>query len=158
MWEKLVARMVARVMPLGIADPGQHLLAAEAAENGIRYAWRVAGLAAAVALMLNTVLVYAYFPQRGVHRTSEAAEAAGSLSASNAILRLGAANDSLQVQLTGMTRERDALRGKVTELEKHVASLRVRLDSALTAAARWEKQAREYAAREVGRGMAASGK
>ncbi len=151
--------MVLRVMPPGIADPSQHLIAAEAAENGIRYACRVAGLVIGIVLLLvTTVLVYAYFPHRGGKQPSEATEAAGGLSASNAILRLGAANDSLQLQLTDMTRERDTLRTRISELERNVAGLRIRLDSAMTAAAHWEKQAREYAAREISRRMAARGK
>ncbi len=155
-----MARMVIEVMPPGIPDPAQHLIASEAAENGIRYVLRIATavLTGLVLLIIAAGLAYEYVPNRGAHRVSEAAEAAGNLSASNAILRLSAANDSLQNQIANVTRERETVRSKLADVEKQVTSLRVRLDAALTAATRWEKQAREYEAREISRGMAARGK
>ncbi len=160
MWERLVERVVLRVMPPGIADPAQHLIAAEAAENGIRYAWRVTAYGALAALLIALgVAGYTFYPSlRGISAVSDGAEAAGKLSASNAILRLGAANDALQEQLATTTRDRDALRTRTAELERQVTGLRTRLEAAVAAAARWERQAREYAAREMSRRMAAHGK
>ena len=160
MWERLVERAVLRVMPPGIADPAQHLIAAEAAENGIRYAWRVAAWGAIAAVFVAVAVLGAtlYPSWRGARAVSDGAEAAGKLSASNAILRLGAANDALQEQLATIMRERDGLRTRTAELERQVSGLRTRLDAALTAASRWERQAREYAAREMSRRMAAHGK
>ena len=124
MWDKLFGWMVARSMPQDLTDPHQELIAAEAAENGIRQAVRLTALAAGVLLLLVLALVYGTFPLSAApHRAAMvAAEAAKKLGAENASLIQ--ANADLQKKIDELTRESDGFRGQLIEAGKQLATLR----------------------------------
>ncbi len=143
MWDKLVARMVERAMPPNIIDPVLRILAAEAAEYGIRQAARIASIASfvgAILLVAMAALLYSFVPnQQSSLVASNASKATTEPVTDNITLRN--ATENLQKKLDDMTKKRDALQSKVTTLEGQVAELSRQLQTARRSAADWQKQA-----------------
>lgn len=140
MWDKMVAWMVERAMPPNIIDPVQGIIAAEAAEYGIRQAARVASIAGVILFVVIAALLYSFVPSKQISQgPTEASKAASQLGADNAELRQ--ANEELQKKLDDLTKKRLTLQGKVTNLEGQVADLSRQLQAARRSAAIGQKQA-----------------
>jgi cell division septum initiation protein DivIVA len=140
MWNKIVARMVEHAMPSDIIDPAEEMIAAEAAEYGIRQTARVASIAGVILFVVIAALLYRLGPrQQTSPGLSDASKAGTQLGADNA--KLGQANEDLQKMLDDMTKKRDTLQGKVTNLEGQVADLSRQLQAARRSGANGEKQA-----------------
>jgi hypothetical protein len=139
MWNKIVARMVEHATS-DIIDPAEEMIAAEAAEYGIRQTARVASIAGVILFVVIAALLYSLVPHQQANQgPSDASKAASQLGADNA--KLGQANDNLQKMLDDMTKKWDALQGKVTNLEGQVADLSRQLQAARRSAGNGEKQA-----------------
>jgi hypothetical protein len=109
MWNRLLARMVRRaLLPVYLADPEHERTALEAAERGIRYAAALIGYPALI-LCVGVAAAFGGFwllsrpaPPPDAWRTSR---------------ELGTENAQLRVAYRGLLKERDALMGRVAELE-----------------------------------------
>ena len=142
MWDKLVTRMVERAMPPNIIDPELRIIAAEAAEYGIRHTARIASIASiagAILLVAMAALLYSFVPnEQSSPGASNASKATSEPGIDNITLRN--ATENMQKKLDDMTKRRDALQSKVTTMEGQVAELSRQLQTARRSAADGQKQ------------------
>jgi hypothetical protein len=111
--------MVARAMPQTFDEPELERVAEEAAENGIRQTARIASIAGVTLLFLLALMaavLFRYFPGQHLNETPpKVTEVDRRVSAEDAELRQ--AEQDAERKLENVTKERDALQGKVTDLE-----------------------------------------
>lgn len=135
MFSNLMARMVERAMPADLGDPHQEWIAAEAAENAIRQTLRIAVLVGLLLLLAGGALAYKYLylgAQDATVAATVPADAMKQLGADNA--KLMEQNQDLQKKIDGLTKERETLQARVTDLEKQVAEAAKKPEAAVAAA------------------------
>jgi hypothetical protein len=132
MFERILGWMVERAMPRYLDDYEQEKIAEEAAENAIRQTARLAAVAGVILLALIVVALYRYLPGEQVSQVppivTEAVRQPEMPATDDSTIRR--ASEELQKKLDGVTKERDALKGKVTGLEGQMAELNRKLQAA----------------------------
>ena len=119
----ILDRLVARAIPADIEDPAQERIVAEAAENALRPALTVAGIASVVGVAAVAALLYGIWPtaQRGPGVAPPAS--AGPVGGDVEYAKLLQAKEEADRKLQQVNTERDALQGKVADLEQRVEAL-----------------------------------
>ena len=134
MFRWIMDRMVARAIPPDLEDPAQERMAEEAAENAIRQVVAVAGLAGVFVFAALAALLYGFLPTwQNVHGASQPSAVASRVEAEDA-KRLQAKEES-EGKLQEVVTERDALQGKVADLEQRLEELAKRQPQATEAMA-----------------------
>jgi hypothetical protein len=114
----ILDRLVARAIPPDVEDPAQERIAEAAAENAIRHVVTVAGIASVFVLAGFAALLYGFLPSEQTgHGASQPASEVPSRSDADYAKLLQAKEES-EGKLQQVITERDALQGKVAELEQ----------------------------------------
>jgi TolA-binding protein len=130
----IVDRMVDRAMPRFIKEPEQERIAEEAAENGIRQTARIASIAGVILLAVIAAILFKYIPGQHINEAPlTVTEVERNVGTADAELRQ--AEQDSERRLEDVTKERDALQGKVSDLEGQVAELNRQLQAARDSAA-----------------------
>jgi hypothetical protein len=134
----LMHRLVARAVPPNLIDREQEHIAEEAAENAIRRVAWMAGIAAAILLVVTgALLLYAFANSRAAAQAQ--ASRITAVEWENAKLR--EANTALQQQLEQATKDQTRLRGEAAAWQAQVASLAEQLQQARALAAQRRQKA-----------------
>jgi polyhydroxyalkanoate synthesis regulator phasin len=118
----IMDRMVERAIPPDVDDPDQQRIAEEAAENAIRHVVTISGIAGVLVVAALAALLYGFLPSRQVvHGPSQPSEVAARVETEDAKLRQ--ATEEWEGKLQQVVTERDALQGKVADLERKLGDL-----------------------------------
>ena len=130
----IMERMVERAIPPEVEDPDQQRIAEAAAENAIRHVVTIAGIAGVLVVAAVAALLYGFLPSRQVvHGASQPSEVAARVETEDAKLRQ--AKEEWEEKLQQVVMERDALQGKVADLERRLEELPEPQTAAASAAA-----------------------
>ena len=118
----IMDRVVERAIPPHVEDPDQERIAEEAAENAIRHVLAIAGIAGLIVCAVLAGLLYAFLPSWQVGpQVSQPSPGATRVATEEATLLR--AKEDAEGKLQQVAMERDALHGKVAELEKRLEDL-----------------------------------
>ena len=130
----IMDRIVERAIPPDLEDPDQERIAEEAAENAVRHVVTIACVAGLVVFAALAALVYGVLPTRQIgHRMAQPSEVPSRVETEDA--KLLQVKEESERKLQRVVMERDALEGKVADLERRLAELAKPQPSAATTAA-----------------------
>ena len=122
MFGRIMDRMVERAIPPDVEDQAQERVAAEAAENAIRHVVAIAGITGVFVVAVLAALFYTFLPSWQVGpATSQPSGIAARVAVEVAKLRETVEESERKLQ--HVVTERDALQGKVAELERRLGEL-----------------------------------
>jgi Skp family chaperone for outer membrane proteins len=119
----ILDRLVARAIPADIEDPAQEQIAAEAAENALRPVLTVARIASVAVVAALAALLYTFWPSSQTGHGAALPAAVGPFGGDVAYAKLLQAKEEADGKLQQVITERDALLGKVADLERRLEAL-----------------------------------
>ncbi len=119
----ILDRLVARAIPVDIEDPAQEGIAAEAAENALRPVLTVAGIASVAVVAALAAVLYTVWPSAKTDHGAAVPASAGPFGGDVAYAKLLQAKEEAEGKLQQVIKERDALQGKVADLEQRLEAM-----------------------------------